>query len=63
MAVPSGTYQTYTAVGRREDLTDVIHDISPTDTPFMSNIGKGSATRRTTSGRPTFWPPPTAPTR
>jgi hypothetical protein len=46
MAVPSGTYQTYTAVGRREDLTDVIHDISPTETPFMSNIKKGKASQK-----------------
>jgi hypothetical protein len=46
MAVPSGTYQTYQAVGRREDLTDVIHDISPTKTPFMSSIGKGSAAQK-----------------
>jgi hypothetical protein len=43
MTVPSGTTQTYGVVGRREDLTDVIHDISPTDTPFMSSIGKGKA--------------------
>ena len=43
MAVPADTYQTYTAVGRREDLTDVIHDISPTKTPFMTNIGRGTA--------------------
>ena len=46
MAVPSGTYQTYTAIGRREDLTDVIHDISPTDTVFMSNIRKGTADQK-----------------
>ena len=38
------TYQTYTAIGQREDLTDVIYDISPTDTPFMSSIGKTKAT-------------------
>ena len=43
MAVPSGTTQTYGVVGRREDLTDVIHDISPTETPFLSAIGKGTA--------------------
>lgn len=42
MAVPSGTTQTYGVVGRREDLTDVIHDVTPTDTPFMSAIQKGS---------------------
>jgi hypothetical protein len=38
------TYQTYTAVGQRDDLTDVIYNISPTDTPFMSSIGKTKAT-------------------
>lgn len=38
------TYQTYTAIGMREDLTDVIYNISPTDTPFMSSIGKNKAT-------------------
>jgi hypothetical protein len=43
MSVPSGTTQTYGVVGRREDLTDVIHDVSPTDTPFMTAIGKGTA--------------------
>lgn len=44
MAVPTGTTQTYQAIGRREDLTDVIHDLSPTETPFMNAIEKGSAT-------------------
>jgi hypothetical protein len=38
------TYQTYTAIGQREDLSDVIYNISPTDTPFMSSIGKTKAT-------------------
>jgi hypothetical protein len=37
-------YKTYDARGLREDLTDVIYDISPTDTPIMSSIGKGKAT-------------------
>lgn len=37
------TYQTYTAIGMREDLSDVIYNISPTDTPFMSSIGKNKA--------------------
>lgn len=27
----------------REDLTDVIYNISPTETPFQANIGRGSA--------------------
>ena len=38
------TYQTYTAIGMREDLSDVIYSISPTDVPFMSSIGKTKAT-------------------
>ena len=38
------TYQTYQSVGNREDLTDVIYNISPTDTPFMSSVGKTNAT-------------------
>jgi hypothetical protein len=37
-------YNAYDAVGQREDLTDVIYDISPTETPFMSSIGKTKAT-------------------
>ncbi len=44
MTVPSNTYLRYTTVGAREDLSDVIYDISPTDTPIMSSIGKAKAT-------------------
>src|SRR5210317_113803 len=38
------TYKTYESVGNREDLTDVIYNISTTDTPFMSSVGKTNAT-------------------
>lgn len=38
------TYQTHQAVGQREDLTDVIYNISPTETPFMSTVAKSKAT-------------------
>jgi len=38
------TYQTYQSIGNREDLTDMIYNISPTETPFMSSIGKTKAT-------------------
>ncbi len=38
------TYSTFDAVGQREDLIDVIYNISPTETPFMSSIGKTKAT-------------------
>ncbi len=44
MSQVSGTYSTYDAVGEREDLSDIIYNISPTDTPFMSGIGKEKAT-------------------
>lgn len=40
------TYQTYTAIGQREDLIDTIYNISPTETPFMSSIGRTNATAR-----------------
>jgi hypothetical protein len=40
------TFQTYTAVGQREDLTDTIYNIAPTETPFMNSIGKTKATAR-----------------
>ena len=38
------TFTAHTAIGQREDLTDIIYDISPTETPFMSSIGKTKAT-------------------
>ena len=38
------TYQTYTAIGQREDLSDVIYNISPTETPFLNSVGKSKAT-------------------
>ena len=37
-------YQTYTAIGIREDIADIIYSISPTETPFMSGIAKTKAT-------------------
>ncbi len=40
MAVPSNTRLTHSAIGMREDLAGVIYDISPTDTPMLSNMGK-----------------------
>src|SRR3954462_7851967 len=44
MAVPSNTFQTYQAIGNREDLSDVIYRIDPSDTPFMSAIERAEAT-------------------
>src|SRR5689334_14242043 len=43
MAVPTNTLLTFSAVGNREDLLDKITNISPTDVPFTSAIGKSTA--------------------
>ena len=40
----AATFSAHTVVGIREDLSDVIYDISPQDTPIMSSIGKSKAT-------------------
>jgi hypothetical protein len=43
MAQPAGVFVTFSSRGLREDLENVIYDISPTDTPFMSMGGRGNA--------------------
>lgn len=43
MAVPSNTFQRTGKVAVREDLHNTISNIAPTQTPFISNIGKGTA--------------------
>jgi hypothetical protein len=37
-------WNAYDAKGIREDLADVIYNISPTDTPFQSSVGRTKAT-------------------
>ena len=36
-------FKSYDAIGNREDLTDIISMISPTDTPMLSRFGKAKA--------------------
>lgn len=43
MAAPTNTFTRYDAVGVREDLSDIIYDISPVEVPLLSNIGKKKA--------------------
>lgn len=43
MAIVANTFLTYDTKGIKEDLTDVIYNISPEETPFMSSIGRASA--------------------
>ena len=47
MAVPANTRETYGAIGIREDLSNIIYNISPTETPFLSGCGRGSADNTT----------------
>ena len=43
MAQPSNTFDSYDAVGIREDLSDVITNISPEETPFHTKSAKSRA--------------------
>lgn len=43
MAQPTNTFATNDMVGIREDLVDVIYEISPVDTPFISSIPRVDA--------------------
>lgn len=44
MAAPTNTFLTTAAIGNREDLTDVIYRISPTQTPVLNMASKAKAT-------------------
>ena len=38
------TFTAHSAIGQREDLTDVIYDISPTETPLLNTLARAKAT-------------------
>jgi hypothetical protein len=40
MAIVTNTFTRYSAVGIREDLSNVIYNISPEETPFIANIAR-----------------------
>lgn len=44
MALPTNTFTSYSAIGNREDLSEEIYKIDPTETPFFSAVEKGKAT-------------------
>jgi len=44
MAQPTNTFDSYDMTGIREDLSDVIYDVSPSETPFYSACAKAKAT-------------------
>lgn len=41
--LPTNAFATYEAIGNREDLSDIIYRIDPTDTPFLSGIDRETA--------------------
>lgn len=43
---PANTFSAYDAKGLREDLSDIIYRIDPTEVPFQSNIGRAKATAK-----------------
>ena len=43
MTLQTNTFQTYQAIGNREDLIDIITILSPMDTWFTSNTGSTRA--------------------
>lgn len=43
MTQPTNAFSSYDAVGAREDLTDIIYNIDPTETPFMMMARRGRA--------------------
>jgi len=47
MSILTNTLQTFQQIGIREQLSDTIFNIAPTDTPFTSMARKGKATTRT----------------
>lgn len=43
MAIPTATFSTVQQIGVREDLTDMIYRISPTETPFLNMAARETA--------------------
>jgi hypothetical protein len=45
MAQPANAFETYDALNKsiREDLSSIVEDVSPTETPFLTAIGRGEA--------------------
>jgi hypothetical protein len=46
MAKVTNAFATYSATANREDLSNVIYNIDPFDTPFMSSIGRRNVSNR-----------------
>jgi hypothetical protein len=44
MSAPAQTFLSFSAIGNREDLSDIIYNVDPTDTPFITGCEKTRAT-------------------
>ena len=51
MAQPTNTFDTYDAVGIREDLADVIYNVDPSETPFTASLLKQKQRTLLSSGK------------
>lgn len=60
MGIGTGSFQTYTTIGIREDLIDLITNISPSETWFTSNSGKKTAKQTYHEWQTDALPTPTA---
>jgi hypothetical protein len=43
MTLATNAFTSYSSIGNREDLSDIIYNVDPTDVPFMTGIPKTSA--------------------
>lgn len=43
MAQPTNTFDSYDQVGIREDLSNIIYNVDPTETPFLTMAAKVKA--------------------
>ena len=46
MAQPADTFSSFAAIGIREDLSNIIYNVDPEETPFISSIARVAATQR-----------------
>ena len=44
MVLENNAFTTYSAIGNREDLSDVIYNVAPTETPFITGVARVNAT-------------------
>ena len=43
MTLASNAFTSFDAIGNREDLSDIIYNVSPTDCPFITGIPRADS--------------------